>query len=509
MKKLYLFFVFIFFFSSICTIAADIKSSGAKGNWNSPGTWIGGVVPSANDNVIIANGDTVYYNLIGGTINNITIGENSTTIPTGLLFKNDGDYTLTVNGNILVNGDSANFTAQPNLTVVRNYIVTLKGNLISTGTIDFKTGTSPNNGFLKLILSGTSNTILKVKQFVITPATVNEFASIEVNKTGGAKVILQSDIGITNTSAAVVTLTSGLVQTGEYALNVYGTGSGSIAGGSQNSYIWGKLGRGWSSSSLVNNKLFPIGDSLKYRPVWLSNNTSPYHLSTVEVVGGNANTGTSVLNGGIDKVSAIRYYKVKSGLIPRTGTIYQQFTLTGAGIGYYYDDGVAAGNTNLRVAVSGLNTRQTWTAYGPTAHTTTLTQDPTQIISDAFSTLMDTGTVFYLALARVTGTTENTLQGASDLREISTSPVDFELSQNYPNPFNPVTNIKFSIPTDDFVSLVVYDITGRTVASIIDKKLKAGIYEIDFDASLLSSGMYFYRLQSSSYCSVKKMVLVK
>ncbi len=88
-------------------------------------------------------------------------------------------------------------------------------------------------------------------------------------------------------------------------------------------------------------------------------------------------------------------------------------------------------------------------------------------------------------------------------------PQNFELSQNYPNPFNPVTNIKFSIPSSGNVSLVVYDGLGREVAELADGFRNAGTYEINFDASQLSSGMYFYKLVTNGFTDTKKMTLVK
>jgi hypothetical protein len=88
-------------------------------------------------------------------------------------------------------------------------------------------------------------------------------------------------------------------------------------------------------------------------------------------------------------------------------------------------------------------------------------------------------------------------------------PTVYSLSQNYPNPFNPTTNIKFSIPNAGLVSLVVYDITGSVVATIINQNMNAGVFTADFDASSLSSGVYFYKLTSGSFAETKKMVLVK
>jgi hypothetical protein len=89
------------------------------------------------------------------------------------------------------------------------------------------------------------------------------------------------------------------------------------------------------------------------------------------------------------------------------------------------------------------------------------------------------------------------------------TPENFSLSQNYPNPFNPVTNIKFAIPSTGFVKLVVFDVLGREVASLVNEEMTAGNYTVDFDASSLSSGVYFYRIDAGNFTQTKKMLLVK
>jgi hypothetical protein len=95
------------------------------------------------------------------------------------------------------------------------------------------------------------------------------------------------------------------------------------------------------------------------------------------------------------------------------------------------------------------------------------------------------------------------------ITQINSLAKEFTLGQNYPNPFNPVTNINFSIPKSEFVSLRVYDILGREVKALVSQSLTAGEYEVNFDASGLSSGMYYYSLRAGDNVSVKKMVLVK
>jgi hypothetical protein len=88
-------------------------------------------------------------------------------------------------------------------------------------------------------------------------------------------------------------------------------------------------------------------------------------------------------------------------------------------------------------------------------------------------------------------------------------PKEFKLSQNYPNPFNPVTRIKFELPKQSLVSLKVYDMAGREVASLVNEELKAGYYESQFDGNRFASGVYFYRIIANDFIQTKKMVLIK
>ena len=88
-------------------------------------------------------------------------------------------------------------------------------------------------------------------------------------------------------------------------------------------------------------------------------------------------------------------------------------------------------------------------------------------------------------------------------------PQSFSLSQNYPNPFNPSTKIKYSIPKEGFVSLTIYDITGKSVMNLVNQDQKSGVYEAEFNAVNLSSGVYFYTLSSADFIETKKMILVR
>jgi hypothetical protein len=85
----------------------------------------------------------------------------------------------------------------------------------------------------------------------------------------------------------------------------------------------------------------------------------------------------------------------------------------------------------------------------------------------------------------------------------------YKLDQNYPNPFNPSTKISFSIPEQGLVTIKVYNLLGEAVATLLNDQLKSGIYEVDFNASGLSSGIYFYTIKANSYTATRKMILMK
>lgn len=88
-------------------------------------------------------------------------------------------------------------------------------------------------------------------------------------------------------------------------------------------------------------------------------------------------------------------------------------------------------------------------------------------------------------------------------------PERFSLSQNYPNPFNPKTVIEFRVANSELVSLKVYDILGREVATLVNERLVAGTYSADFNATALASGVYFYRLEAGKFVEMRKMLLLK
>lgn len=97
----------------------------------------------------------------------------------------------------------------------------------------------------------------------------------------------------------------------------------------------------------------------------------------------------------------------------------------------------------------------------------------------------------------------------SGITQISEVVRDYKLSQNYPNPFNPETKINFSIPVSSVVSLRIYNSMGIEVERLVNERLKAGIYDVNWNAATLTSGVYYYKIQAEEFIETKKMLLIK
>ena len=99
--------------------------------------------------------------------------------------------------------------------------------------------------------------------------------------------------------------------------------------------------------------------------------------------------------------------------------------------------------------------------------------------------------------------------GIDDQQVDSFVPKSFELFQNYPNPFNPNTKIKYSIKSQSFVLLKVFDVLGKEVATLINEEKLVGSYEVEFNATVLPSGIYFYQMKAGYFIQTNKMLFIK
>lgn len=118
----------------------------------------------------------------------------------------------------------------------------------------------------------------------------------------------------------------------------------------------------------------------------------------------------------------------------------------------------------------------------------------------------DFASAFSFTISNIGGTES----GDNPIKYINSAPTEYSLKQNFPNPFNPSTSIKFELPQNTFVTLIIYNSIGEEVARLVDNEYKnAGRYSLNFDGSNLASGIYFYSIDAGSFKDVKKMVLIK
>jgi hypothetical protein len=494
----------------IGTVHAANVTSAASGVWSATATWQGGVLPGTTDTVIIRNGDTVTIDMAatcaGLQVNGVF--QVSKTVVVDMI----------INGNLTVN-TGATFKVQTAVTSFTGpHTLMITGNITNAGSIfDLRSGTAGGNlGVINVTFGGSTNSV--VTMVPAYTSTNGDFNAVTINKTGGARVILASDMFINGgsstgpqTMTSILTFVNGVVETGNFALIHQTSTAANVTGASAASYVLGAMGRGMSNS-VGSSKEFPVGDASGYRPFNLRSTTSGLatgHFATVRLVHANANTGSSTLAGGIDRVSAVRYYKVTytSGA-GAASMSFDRFYPT-----YGTDDGVTAGNTDLRVANS-TNDRSTWTGFTQNSypHTTDLTNPPTQIKPDSLSPAVNlasgTGAI-YVALARLTGTTTNTLGGSSAVLEEEGIPARFFVARNYPNPFNPSTTIRYGLPLSGFVTLKVHNTLGQEVATLVNEHQVAGVHQVSFNATQLPSGMYFYTVRMNGLAQTGRMMLVK
>lgn len=128
-----------------------------------------------------------------------------------------------------------------------------------------------------------------------------------------------------------------------------------------------------------------------------------------------------------------------------------------------------------------------------------------------FTYLLSVIAIFSLSIniyAETKTHSDNTLE-VSGIKKINNISDDYKLYQNFPNPFNPATIISYKLNQSGYVTLKVYNLVGQVVKTLVSEYQEAGTYSKQFDASVLSAGIYLYKLQVNNFTSVKRMTLIK
>jgi hypothetical protein len=160
--------------------------------------------------------------------------------------------------------------------------------------------------------------------------------------------------------------------------------------------------------------------------------------------------------------------------------------------GALHGDGVLLSTNN---GTTWINKNQGFSYPPPSIHSLLIVNN--SFFAGAFSNTA--GSVWQRSLSEILGVVN-----------ISTeTPSKYSLAQNYPNPFNPMTNVKFSIVKSGDVKVVVYDVQGREVQTLVNERLNAGTYEVKFDGSMQTSGVYFYKISAGDITETKRMILIK
>jgi hypothetical protein len=401
--------------------AGDVRSSGLKGYWDADSTWELGIKPNTGDNVIIADNDTVTFNIpldSNATLMNLTVGMNamfrtSRRIITGLTIF--GDLNVSSGGAFKVQNRDTGALAPLDLI----HELHIYGNILHNGSVfDMRTGTASTVpsvstlGTIHVFFEGSNNNNVTINGAYTT--TNNDFNMITINKTGTGRVVLGNNLYINGGSSSqpngqpYVTFKRGIVETGNYTFVHLTRTDTLMRPGSDSSYVLGAMGRGITDSK-GGSKPFYVGDEFGYRPVKVyttTPGTGAGHHIIVRVIHADANTGSSTLNGNIDKISKVRYFKVS---YHNVGAGAPTMEVAKMNLSYGLDDGIRGGNYDLRVAYS-KDERLNWNGIAELdSHKTNLTTSllPRSITPDSirpFITLNANSTdCIYTALADTNG----------------------------------------------------------------------------------------------------------
>ncbi|MEP7145812.1 MAG: T9SS type A sorting domain-containing protein [bacterium] len=303
-------------------------------------------------------------------------------------------------------------------------------------------------------------------------------------------------------SLSLVATSNASVPAGEYKIVLSGTSATGVVHKTIVNYL---VGKNYCIIGTNRNNLNFMVDNTSYSSTrvfpWDLNSShslealSPQTTGNYKYIFTNwSNGGTQLQNINIGTTENIytANYKVQYRLLGQTSPAGLPVTITGAGV--YYDSGLVnnIGLSALQVQHNG-NTYyfQRWSGTGlgsytgpnPVANVT----NNSVIVQTAFFDTINVGISNYS----------------------SSVPDRFALYQNYPNPFNPATNIKFDIAKSTYTSIIIYNVTGKEVASLVKQNLAPGKYQYTLDASNFPSGIYYYQIKTDAYTEIKKMIVLK
>jgi hypothetical protein len=517
-----------------------------SGNWNSANTWSGGV-PNSGDQVIISDGHTVTINT-NAVCRNLTIGQ--------------GGATATLN----FDGSTRSLTVAGPIT---GYVLILNNGVLSStsgATQDINiAGDLTNYG---TITQGNNNSFhFNGNSFHGIYGNSTTFYNLEINNTGGIKIFANTNVN------GNLTLTSGLLYINNDTLTVSGGISVTSPSASKMIVLDDGSNFGRLKLKTASNKsyTFPVGDirgTDEYSPITINltsgANASAYLAVNLKNLKDANNSSTTnylnrawtvtpagltsftynitlnYLNADVVGTESLLYFaKYDEGawtLLGQPNTTTNIFTITGLTSFSIFTGGEAGSLPvhlqSLYSTVSGRNVNINWVTISENNNTGfevmrtsvdkngiesnyitqgfvkgngTTTQQKTYSFID---NNLNAGKYKY-KLKQIDNNGNFEYFDLNGFVEIGT-PNKYSVSQNYPNPFNPTTKINFELPADSKVTMVIYDISGREVAKVLNNEFKnAGYHTADFNATKLSSGIYFYRLTADNFSVTKKMMLIK
>jgi hypothetical protein len=497
-------FVVAFLMLTLFFVASAQRATNGNGGglWSSASTWLGGLIPTGSENIIIMASDSIIYDqavTITGSLTKMS-SKKDTIAPGGsITFGNGSIYTHAVNSGSIplatwATGSTCIITGvkdtvpSNNTQTFHNFMWSCSGQNKSLNLGWGITSETTINGNLIITNSGTS----LANQFRLSSSSVAYNINIKGNvivtpETG--YVAYLSPSGSATPKEIFVTVEGDVIVSG---------GTSTIWAASNNSsatWTW----------KLYGNLTIATSCSLRTSGVGKFN----FVKSGTQVV----DMPTGVVKNGTSLLAA-----VSSGSTLNMGTSYfhvNAFTVDAGATLISASPTGLDGNIRTAAATLTFNAASNYIFNGSVAQVTGTIMPATVknvTINNAAGVTSSQSLTITDTLFQFAGTLSGpyTAGVTTDVDEYTTAiPRGFFVNQNYPNPFNPSTMIKFGLPNDAFVSAKVYNLIGQEVATLFSGYKTAGEHVLQFDASRLSSGIYMYRIQAGNSVEVKRMMLVK